>query len=454
MPNINAHFKLKEPKSDEATLILLKSYFNSQRFVYSTKEFILPTLWDLESERPTTDKDKLDEAYKTNIEIRSELKDIRNQLNRLEDELEKAYSYLVKQKIPVTPKELKKLLDAEFDRIPVQQLVSKGFHERFDEYLKFVETSLAERTVKKFKTLQNILIDFETTVKYPLTFETIDLIFYDKFLKYLLTKKKKFKEKEKDKEKQKERNLHYLNDTINKYIRDLKTFLNWAYNRGYCKNDTFKHEDFKAIRRLRKNDIVVLKEDEFQKLLNFDLSKYPKLEKVRDVFCFATFVGQRWSDIERFRKEDVKEYDKEGKKEVWWVFTAYKTKKETKVPLVGWSEPALRILDKYNYELPIISQQKFNDYIKEAGEEAGIDEPERIIRYSGTKEIEDTRPKHEFMSSHMARRTCVTILLEKGVPPTTIMKLTGHTDLSTLMKYVETKSEALASEFERIGQIK
>jgi len=43
----------------------------------------------------------------------------------------------------------------------------------------------------------------------------------------------------------------------------------------------------------------------------------------------------------------------------------------------------------------------------------------------------------------MARRSCVTLLLESGVPATTIMKLTGHKNIKTLMKYENTSQEAL-----------
>jgi integrase len=57
-----------------------------------------------------------------------------------------------------------------------------------------------------------------------------------------------------------------------------------------------------------------------------------------------------------------------------------------------------------------------------------------LKRYSGNKELIKSGPKYEFMSSHIARRTCITWLLEKNVPPTTIMKLTGHKDIKTLMR--------------------
>ena len=52
------------------------------------------------------------------------------------------------------------------------------------------------------------------------------------------------------------------------------------------------------------------------------------------------------------------------------------------------------------------------------------------------------------LSSHTARLSCITILLQKGVPVTTIMKLTGHTDVKTLMKYENTGDDALEDALE------
>ena len=54
------------------------------------------------------------------------------------------------------------------------------------------------------------------------------------------------------------------------------------------------------------------------------------------------------------------------------------------------------------------------------------------------------------MTSHMARRSCVTILLQRGVPATTVMKLTGHKDLKTLMRYENTSEGALAEALKTI----
>jgi len=171
------------------------------------------------------------------------------------------------------------------------------------------------------------------------------------------------------------------------------------------------------------------------KIKNLDLSKNPRLERVRDLFCFCVFTGQRWSDVISFSKDDLQDNT--------WEFESKKTKELMKIPLKGFIAQSLDILEKYNYVLPRISQQNFNIVIKEVGKKAEIKSRVKIRRYSGNKLIEISKPKYKFMTSHMGRRTFVTILLQKGVPATTIMKLTGHKDLKTLMKYENTSQDAL-----------
>ena len=58
--------------------------------------------------------------------------------------------------------------------------------------------------------------------------------------------------------------------------------------------------------------------------------------------------------------------------------------------------------------------------------------------------------KHQHMASHMARRTCVTILLHRGIAFTSVMKLTRHKDFKTLMKYENISEEVLV---ETLGNI-
>jgi len=455
MKQIAANFKLKETSASSPTLIYLKSYFNKQRFTYSTGRKINPKYWDDGSQRPVTYRlEFIKKEVKTNpaadhkneqkiIEslikqgkaenpvFMTEMQNIVADLNNYEQELISAFEYFNRQKEEVTPLRLKKWMDETFQLEKSIQKPVNEFYDRFDEFIQSRMRSNSILTIRKFNTLKTRLKEFEKKHRYKISFDSIDLIFYDKFRNYLLNLENN----------RTEDITGLLNDTISKYFANLKTFMQWALDRNYHNTTTFKHNQFSAKKKT-KNEIVTLTEKELMKLYTLDLSDNPLWKKVRDLFCFATFTGQRWSDIAQFRKEDVRDN--------WWIFESQKTKETMKVPFKGFIRPALEILEKYNYELPRVIEQTFNKEIKNVGEKAGLTNNITIYRYSGSQKIAITKPKHKFMSSHMARRSCVTILLQRGMPPTTIMKLTGHKDLKTLMKYENTSEEALVEALENI----
>jgi len=113
------------------------------------------------------------------------------------------------------------------------------------------------------------------------------------------------------------------------------------------------------------------------------------------------------------------------------------------IPFVGWTAEAETIAKKYDYHFPQYSSQYFNRALKLICKNAGLDTQVRLTRYQGSKEIIIDKPKHKLVSSHTARRTAVSLLLAKGVPPTVVMKLTGHSDIKTMMKYERTTTELL-----------
>jgi hypothetical protein len=77
----------------------------------------------------------------------------------------------------------------------------------------------------------------------------------------------------------------------------------------------------------------------------------------------------------------------------------------------------------------------------------------RIKRYSGNKLIELKKSKFQFMVSHMAHRPVSLSFSKDSPPPTVIKKLTGHSDLKTLMKYENTGEDALKEVLEKVGSI-
>jgi len=128
-----------------------------------------------------------------------------------------------------------------------------------------------------------------------------------------------------------------------------------------------------------------------------NLSKTPYLDRVRDCFLLLAWTGCRFSDLEKIGKADIKDG--------FITFRQQKTNEKVIIPL---HPVVLEILEKYSYNLPTeISNQKFNDYIKEVCQIAEISSPEEITRTVGGKRITEKFGKWELVSSHTARRICI-----------------------------------------------
>jgi len=142
------------------------------------------------------------------------------------------------------------------------------------------------------------------------------------------------------------------NTTVAKQLSTVKTFLNFAKRQGIEISD--KYRDFKIKRETL--EVIALTNEEFEKLYNLNLSKNRKLDQVRDVFCFSCATGLRYSDLDQLKREHIKEDE--------IIINIKKTKERLSIPLNPYS---VAILAKYKDQLkplPVISNQKMNDYLK------------------------------------------------------------------------------------------
>jgi len=324
----------------------------------------------------------------------------------------------------------------DYFRDPEKAEIEKrlGYFIVFDRFLDYVKQTKTFRTWQKFNTVKSHLQDFcEAFPKYQrLSFSQMDQLFLDDYLTFLRTKKPRRGRQLKRPEGSQ---TGLLIDSQKKHIENLKTFLKWAEIRGF--NNYPAYKDFRAVSetekplQAEKNDVVALTLDELRRLYAHDFSKTPELERVRDLFCFACFTGQRWGDIERFQKDQVSG-------DVW-SFKAGKTKKRTKVFLTGFASTAIDILKKYNFELPLMPQPVFNILIKQVGERVGINSETIKTRYvdAGSGDILIKGPKYNFLSSHVGRATCLSILLNDfGLPVSHVQQLARHADIKTTQKYI------------------
>ncbi|RZK24819.1 MAG: site-specific integrase [Flavobacterium sp.] len=326
-----------------------------------------------------------------------------------------------------------------------------SFLEAYQLFLDSYSATRTEATVRKFTVLRSHLLDYAKAKRINLDFENINQNFFEGLTSHLVKngylRKEKKKEvvkkstkaiKSKNPKEEKEKQLGLTNNTIAKQIALFKTFMHWAVDRGYTANLTYRK--FRA--KKEEVDIIYLTKPELMTLYKKDLSDKKALEKVRDVFCFSAFTGQRFSDVAGLKPEHIKENT--------WHLVSKKTKTRIQVPLNVF---ALTILKKYITEgkgLPVISNQKTNKHLKELGELAEINEPITLTRYIGSKPLIRTEPKHQFIGTHTARRTFVTLSLENGMRPETVMRITGHKDYNIFRKYIKLTDKVASNEMDAI----
>lgn len=219
------------------------------------------------------------------------------------------------------------------------------------------------------------------------------------------------------------------NSTVKKNINILRWCLQWAEDNDYTTNPQW--HKYKGKFKTAEKDIIYLTADELRQLISADLPN-SHLQHVRDVFLFCCFSGLRYSDVAKLRPGDI--YDDA---------LHITTKKTNEVLTIELNSITRLIADKYTPNkpgnaplLPVISNQKYNDYLKILCRVAGIDTPITRRHFVGSECVETTCPKWQLITTHCARRTFVVSALTMSVPLEVIMRWTGHSDTKAIQPYV------------------
>ena len=238
------------------------------------------------------------------------------------------------------------------------------------------------------------------------------------------------------------------NDTTLKQLSYLKWFLRWAAYRRY--NSTLDFEGFRPKLASTNKKIIFFTIDEIRQLLAFEIPETKAyLFRVRDVFVFCCFTGLRYSDVFNLRRADVKDDHIE--------VTTVKTADTLSIDL---NDVARGILDKYKDEtfpgdkaLPVISNQKMNDYLKELCELAGFNEEIHITTYQGAERIDTVYPKYALIGTHQGRKSFICNALAAGIPVNVVMKWTGHSDYKAMKPYIDVADSIRAKEMNKLNNL-
>ncbi|WP_419546076.1 site-specific integrase [Odoribacter laneus] len=322
----------------------------------------------------------------------------------------------LKEDIP-TKDWIKESVNTKLGRVrQVEQVESdkqKSFKELFEEFIKItsIEKNWTEKVHYKYEQAWNNLNSCHPKIK----LEDLDK---SKMLKL----KEWYIENE------------YRNRTTNKHFVNLKAFLTWVDTNYYpVKKDVLR---FKTNLTVVKKTVTFLKFKELLHFLNFEFPATKNyLSKARDMFCFMATTSLRHSDLAALKRANISN----GKIELC-------TEKTNERIYIDINEHAQRILDKYaDYQgktlFPVPSNQKLNDYLKEAAKLAGLDREIVDVYFIGTERHEDVLKFHEQISCHDARRTFICCSLAMEIPPTVVMSYTGHSDYDSMKPYIEVADE-------------
>lgn len=349
---------------------------------------------------------------------------INRKIQLFESACEKTFQkYEIDDLIP-NQDQFREWFNVEIGRTPKEELKSeKNFFEIYDMFVneESINSQWNFRTLQKMKTQKKVLEEFD----HDISFEKFNEQYLSNYQRYLEGK-------------------NHKNSTISKELAALKWFLKWAMKKGYTKSGEF--EKFKPKIKNVQKKIIFLNKSELKRFTEYKIpTDKSYLEKIRDVFLFQCFTGLRYSDVFNLKRSDVKD----GHLEI----TTLKTADNLIIELNSYSR---KLLNKYidvefehNKALPVISNQKMNDYLKELAELAEIDELVTQTYFKGNERIEEVLPKYSLMSTHAGRRTFVCNALSLGIPPQVVMKWTGHSDYKAMKPYIDIADEIKATAMEK-----
>lgn len=377
--------------------IFVRITIDEQRAEFGIRKSVDPNQWNNHTRKMDGDSQK---AHFLNSHI-----------EKIERQIRSIYELLLLEREDVTPGMIKeKLLGSKKDKHFILQV----FQEHNEQAKKLKGIDFAPDTVQRYETSYMHTKEFIKKVyrREDMPFSEINHQFIKNYEMYFKV----------------DRGCSH-NTTI-KYIKNFKKIVRIALANGWLKKDPFSNIKYS----LTEVDTVYLDEKELDKMRFKELSNQ-RIARVKDVFVFCCFTGLAFADAKSLSWSDIVE--RNGKQ--WIIKRRQKTKQESMVPLL----PAAKaIIEKYENDpelqvkgllLPVLSNQKMNNYLKEISTLCGIN-----------KEI----------STHSARHTfATTVTLSNGISLEAVSKMLGHSSIDMTKRYARIREKLIETNMKKIEHL-
>lgn len=221
--------------------------------------------------------------------------------------------------------------------------------------------------------------------------------------------------------------LNLRHATVYRSLQRVKKIILFAIAENYLQKDPFmlfKNKKYKT-------EIVYLSVEELDILENHSFAQ-DKLEKVKDMFVFCCYTGLAYQEMANLKPENIIINFDNNK---WIKIKRQKTQKVISLPLLDKAEMILEKYEGLNDEtlLPVISNQKFNSYLKEIGELLGINKK---------------------LTHHVGRKTfATTVLLYNNIPMETVSELLGHSNMNiTQAHYGKIVNQNISKQMKKLNK--
>jgi integrase len=401
------------------SLIRLRAHIGGKRLVYylPSEHKIKPAYFDVKTGYAIENL-KRNSALKGNATLQITMRNINAEIDKTANALLRIIESYKMQNVNPTSEQVKADLRKELKRDEVQQRPAfKDMISFIDHYVELCRTGvilndkgvkLKAGSIRSIISTQSALKRYCSRRRIRLTFEKIDIEFYNDFVNFLTEATHS--------------RGRYKPNVIGKFIKGIKALLRYAHENGYTNNDAYKRREFKVLKE--NVETVYLTEEELGRLKMLDLPG--NRAQIRDSFLVSCYTGLRYSDISRLESKHVN-----YSTNMISIITQ-KTNTQVIIPI----HPIVcEIFERYDKCPPKVQcNQATNRMLKVLCRKAGITDLITIMETRGGVREEKSYAKCDMVTTHTARRSFATNAFKRGVPTLSIMQITGHRTESSFMR--------------------